>query len=195
MSRTLTSAMQDALAGTTLAPLLFAQLDFDSAPVRVTNLGHDIAWNGATWLGAGYVGSVDAIVESEGVRADGLVFSLTGIPAALVAVTLTEQYQGRRVRVWLGAVAAGALVADPLLVFSGRMDNMQVVMGDTATIRVNAESRLADFERARVGRFNDADQRARDPNDTGFRYVPQLVERTLYWGNPSPPATVPLGGG
>jgi len=187
MSRTILAGMTAALAAENLTALLFIQLDFDSGSVRVTNLAHAIDWDGNTWTGAGQVGSVDAMLESDAGSARGLAFTLTGIPPELVAITMTEQYQGRRARVWFAAIAAGALVSDPVLVFSGRMDNMQVNLGGTAEIRVNAESRLIDFERPRVRRYNHEDQIAQVPDDLGLQYVAQMVEKSLYWGVVNPP--------
>jgi hypothetical protein len=184
--------MASALGASNLAPVMFVQLDFDSGTVRVTNLAFDIVWNGNTWLGAAYVGSIDAIVENETIQANGLSFTLSGIPSALIATALGEQYQGRKAQVWLGAISAAALVADPVLVFSGRMDVMNISLGSTATIKVNAESRLADFERPRIRRYNDADQRALYPSDPSFQYVPQMINKSLYWGvaNPPPPSAI-----
>jgi hypothetical protein len=187
MPRSLLSGMVSALADDNVTALLFIQLDFDSGAVRVTNLAHDIAWNGSTWTGAGQVGSVDAMIEGDASSAQGMAFTLTGIPPAMVALTMTEQYQGRRARVWFGTIAAGALVADPVLVFSGRMDNMQVNLGNSAEIRVNAESRLVDFERPRIRRYNHEDQIAQVPGDLGLQYVAQMVEKSLYWGVANPP--------
>lgn len=192
--RSLTGAMAAALGASNLAPVMFVQLDFDSGTVRVTNLAFDISWGGNTWLGAAYVGSIDAIVENETIQANGLSFTLTGIPGALISTALGEQYQGRKAQVWLGAISGGALVASPVLVFSGRMDVMNIALGETASIKVNAESRLADFERPRIRRYNDADQRAIYPSDPSFQYVPQMTSRSLYWGVANPPEQTPLGG-
>lgn len=186
--RSLTGAMATALAGSNLTPVMFVALTFDSGVVRVTNLGFDLAWNGFTWLGAGYVSSIDAVIEAEEVRANGLGFTLTGIPPALIATALGEQYQGRAANIWLGAVSGGALVASPVLVFGGTMDNMQVALGSTASIRVNAENRLADFERPRVRRWNHEDHIAVYPASRGFEFVPQMVEKTLNWGVSNAPA-------
>ena len=192
--RSLTGAMATALAGSGIAPVMFIELNFASGYVRVTNLGFDIQWNGYTWLGAGYVGSIDAIVETEEVRSNGITFTLSGIPLALIETALGEQYQERSANVWFGAVSAGALVADPVLVFPGKMDTMNVVLGDTAAIKVTAENRMADFERPRVRRYNHESQISEYPNDLGFQYVAQLVERSLFWGVVTPPAQIPLGG-
>ena len=186
--RSLLAGLTAALAGGNFAPLMFIELNFASGYVRVTNLAFDISWNGFTWLGAGHVGSVDAIVETEELRSNGISFSLTGIPPAMIAAALGEQYQGRSARVWFAAIAGTAIAVDPVLVFPGRIDNMQVVIGDTATIKVNAENRLADFERPRNRRYNHEDQIARHPGDPSFQYVPQMVEKSLYWGVANPPA-------
>lgn len=190
--RSITGAMTTALAGTNLAPLMFAALYFDSGTVRVTNLAFDISWGGYTWTGAGQVGSIDAIVESEATQSGGIAFTLSGIPAPMISAALSEQYQGRTANVWLGFISGGAIVADPVLIFPGTMDNMQVVLGESASIRVNAENRLADFERARVRRWNNDDHQAYYPASKGFEYVEQMVEKSLYWGVANPPAASPV---
>lgn len=187
MSRSLTGAMGTALAGASVSIALLAEMDFDSGVLYVTNLAHNVQWNGATWTGVGLVGSIDAVTEADSGAANGMAFTLSAIPSSMVAITMTEQYQGRRARVWFAAVDSAGVVSDPVLVFSGRMDNMQVSLGGTATIRVNAESRLVDFERPRVRRYNHEDQIAVVPGDLGFQYVPQMVEKSLYWGVANPP--------
>jgi hypothetical protein len=188
MSRSLLSGMVTGLAQWNLSPLMLASLDFDSGTVRVTNLAFNIEWGGNTYIGIGAVGSIDVIAESDAGSAQGMQFTLTGVPTDRIAIALTEQYQGRRVRVWFGIVDGTGIVADPVLVFAGRMDTMPISMDATASIVVNAESRLTDFERARVRRYNHEDQIARYPGDRGFEFVPQMVEKSLYWGVANPPA-------
>ena len=74
------------------------------------------------------------------------------------------------------------ILADPKLVFLGRMDYMDLDIGQTATITLFAESRLADLERPRVRRYNSADQRAVYPDDAGLDFAEAMVERNLIWG-------------
>ena len=75
-----------------------------------------------------------------------------------------------------------AILADPKLIFTGRMDNMEIEAGRTATIVLQAESRLADLERPRVRRFNGADQRAEYPDDAGLDFAEAMVEWSGTWG-------------
>jgi hypothetical protein len=51
-----------------------------------------------------------------------------------------------------------------------------------ASVVKNLESRLVDWERARVRRYNDADQQAEYPGDLGLQFVEQMVEKQLIWG-------------
>jgi len=62
------------------------------------------------------------------------------------------------------------------------MDTMDVELGTTASITVAAESRLADWDRPRVRRYNAADQNISYPSDKGFEFVPQMVEKSIRWG-------------
>jgi hypothetical protein len=71
----------------------------------------------------------------------------------------------------------------PILIFAGLMDFGTIEFGETATITVNVTSRLADWERARGGRFNHAHQQTYvDANDLGFEYVEGLQDKPIGWG-------------
>lgn len=74
------------------------------------------------------------------------------------------------------------VLADPRPIFEGRMDNMEIVVGKTAEIVLHVESRLADLERPRIRRYNDADQRVLYPDDRGLEFVEQMVEKSIPWG-------------
>lgn len=187
MAHELTPTVAAAVAAANVPLLLFAELAFDAGALRVTNAGYDQTWNGHTWTGVGQLGSIDAVQEGADLQAYGIRLALSGIPPDYVAAALGEHYQGRPCKVWLAFLdpASYAVLADPVLVFSGRMDTMDVDMGSTATITVSAESRLIDLERARVRRFNHEDQQIDYPGDKGFEFVALMVERELLWGKES----------
>ena len=188
MSRSLTSAVETALAEINLAACMFVSLAFDSGTVYVTSLAYSKDWDGHTWLGLGNLGSVDPITEGENIEAYRVALTLSGINPAMMSALLTEQYQGRQVRIWFAPLDADhQVIADPVEVFSGRMDTPDIDVGATATIRLACEGRLADLMRPRVGRYNHEDQIARYPNDRGLEYVPQMVEKQIYWGQATPP--------
>jgi hypothetical protein len=182
-TRPATVAMLTELAQPSITPLLFVELDFASGLVRLCTAGSTVPWNGSDWLGVGLLGTVDTIRENTSLEATGLRLALSGLDPAVLAIALQESYQGRPARVWLGLLnASGALVADPLLLMSARMDSMEVTTGDTASVTINVESDLAMWARPPSTKFTDADQQRLHPGDKFFEYVTEASERTIQWG-------------
>jgi len=183
MTRTVTPAVAAALAGEVVPALLLIDLDFSSGHVRVNNSAVNFNWDGHDWLGLATLGSVDAVAEHSGLEMSGVSMVLTGIPSAMISVALGEHYQGRDCLIYLAPLNDSHVVlADPVLVFSGRIDTMEIALGDTAGITLTAESRLTDWERPRVRRYTHEDQIVEYPGDLGLEFVPQMVEKTLVWG-------------
>ena len=184
MSRNLTSAVQTQLAATELQPFFAIKLNFDSGALRLWTGYGDITVNSETYTGGGQLLGVSAIEETVEVAAKGVSMSLNGIDASLVSLALTENYQTRSAKIYLGFLSSGAVVADPYLIFDGRMDVMTIDdNGETANISLTAESRLIDLERARERRYTSDDQKVRHPNDTGLDFVASLQEKEIAWGS------------
>jgi len=179
----LTTAVANALRAENVPLVLFVELDFASGVMRLNTSGVNIVWNANVWTGAGALGSIEPIEEGNSLEARGVALSLSGIPAGIVTTALAEHYQGRSARIYVAPLdASHAIIADPVLRWAGRMDNMLVEMGQTATITVRCESRLADWDRPRVRRYNHQDQQAEYPGDLGFQYVEQMAEKPINWG-------------
>lgn len=202
MTRTITAAAQTQLDADHLAFTVLVQLDFDEGTLRLNVSGQDVAWNGFSWTGAGALSTIEAVPESTSLAAQDIRIGLSGIPmdlpgfagsptpASLVELAEQSHYQGRAAKIWFALLDSGyVVVADPILVFDGRMDSMSISLGETADIMLTLQSRLADWDRARVRRYNDADQRAEYPDDVGFEFVERMVEKQLVWGAAPPPPT------
>ena len=165
--------------------LLFVELDFSSGFVRCTNAGYDVAWNAQTWQGMAELGQVEQVGESLGIEAKALKFTIQGVDNANLDIALGEHYQGRAARMWAGFVEPGVgIVADPALLFVGRIDQMAIQRGgESSAIAVTCESRLAAWGRAKLRRYSDADQQARYPGDLGLQYIAELASgRETKWG-------------
>lgn len=183
MPRALTGAADNALKANHVPMLVFAELDFASGFVRVTNAAYDFNWNGFTWTGVGNLGSIEAVKEGAELQMYGIGLRLSGIPSELVSIALGEHYQGRSAKIWLAPLTSDyQIIADPILLWSGRMDTMQIEMGDTASITVTAESRLVDWERPRIRRYNHEDQIGEYSTDKGLEFVTQATEKEVVWG-------------
>jgi hypothetical protein len=183
MTRTLTPAAESALESGNVPFLCFVLMDFPSGFLRLNNSATIITWGGQDWYGVGRLGSIDQIKEGATLESRGMKFRISGVPQANVAVALGQQYQGRDCKVWLAPLTSDyAVIADPVLTFSGRMDVMDIELGSTASITVTAESRLADWDRPRTRRYTHEDQQLDYPGDLGFEFVPQMAEKELRWG-------------
>jgi hypothetical protein len=175
-----------AAAGETVArPVLLAEFAFASGTTRVWSGIGTLSWNGADYTGLGTFGEVSAIEETMELRATGAAFRLSGIPADLVSTAMGEPIQGRAARLRLGFLDESlALIEDPVLLFDGRMDTLEITDGgEHAAITLFAENRLRDLERPRTRRYTDQDQQAEYPGDRGFEFVPALQEVTINWGS------------
>jgi hypothetical protein len=191
VTRTLSAAVQTEAAATANRIAVFVEMRFESGTVYLWSGVGSLTTSAlgtlpaATWTGAGTLGSVSAVEETAGLRANGVTFTLSGVAASLLSIALGEHYQGRAAKMWLGYFdASWALIADPIPLVNGKMDQMELVdEGATATIRLSVENRLIDFERpADPGFYTDADQKRRFPGDRGLEYVAKLQNKTIFWG-------------
>ena len=149
MSRNLTAGMVTEVTAEKLKPLVLTQFEFDSGNINLWNGIGDISFQSTIFTGAGDLLEISPVEETENIRAAGVNFRLSGIPSAIISIALGEDYQDRPCSMWFAAQStAGALVADPFLIFKGRMDVMQIDEGgETSSISVSAENRLIDLQR------------------------------------------------
>lgn len=164
-------------------PFILVKLEFDGGDVRVWNGRGDIIFNSEIYTGVGDLGKISLIEEGIDQRAFGITLELSGIPSNTLSIALQEELQNRKAQVWLGFFDSNyQLVTSPLLLFRGRMDTMNIQMGDEATVVVTAESRLIDWDRPRIRRYTDADQQELFPGDLGLQFVSPTTEKEIVWG-------------
>lgn len=184
MARSLTTALKNAITATQVSPVILFYANFPSGAVRAWSGYGNLVFDGNTYTGVGDFGGVSEITEGTDQAARGVQFMLSGIPSSLVSTALSEEYRGRTCSLWLGALnSSGALIADPYLLFSGRMDTMSIELGgDTASITLTGENRLIDLKRVRARRYTHEDQQIDYPGDLGLEYVAGLQDKKIFWG-------------
>ena len=184
MTRTLHADTTAELATEDLRDALLIDLAFADGTVRFWSGIGDLVWSGDTFTGTGSLGEVSKIEETADLRAVGVQLKLSGIPASLLAIALGEHYQGRLGNKWLALFDANwAIIDDPILMFTGKMDVMVIEVGqETGTIQVNLEHRLIDLNRARERRYTPEDQNVLYPNDRGLDNVASLQDKDIVWG-------------
>ncbi len=208
MTRDLGTALASEVQEPEIAPIFLAEFLFDTAPIRFWNGYGTITINGNEYTGSGNLLSVSQVVETQDLQANGMQFTLSGMPTSLISLALSENYSGRSCNLYFACVytdqqwdgvftdeftdefttdLSGALVGDPYLIFSGLMDTMEIAdSGETATITLSAENRMVDLKKSKVSRYTPEEQKRRYPGDKGLDFIPQLQDKELTWGRATP---------
>ena len=184
MTRTATSGLLTALVAPVVRPVLLFHGEFASGALRLWSGVGSLVWGGKTWTGAGNLLNIGGIAETSEVVASGTTISLSGVPVALVSAAILDARQGLPGRIYLGLLdEAGSLIADPVLLFLGRLDVPEIADGeDDCTITISYESRLIDLQTPREWRWTHESQRALYPNDDGLKFVTTIQGKEIKWG-------------
>ncbi len=169
-----------------IAHLFEAQLDRET--LRLTSAAKDISFaNGRetnTFLSVGALGTVSPVEEGAELQAYTVAVSLCGIDESLIAIAQQEHIQGRRAKIYLALLDDNSnLVGMPLLLFAGRIDSMQWQAGNNPSITLTVKNPLADWERNKLRRYTDSDQKNIFPEDNFFEYINTISDRPLTWGS------------
>ncbi len=203
--RDITAATQAASESDNPRPVWFVKLEFDDGDLCLSTHDGPLSFGGDDYIGAGTIGAISSIDENIELARSSLQMTLRGLPTDIVAIVLAEHYQGRRATTYLGYLGSvptwsdisetwesldepwesfstpGRLIADPVIIHRGRMDNASIQQGKTCSVTLNVESRFADWNRSKARRYNNADQQARYPGDRGMEFVEQAVAGKT-WG-------------
>lgn len=183
MSRDLTTDTENASLAGHVRPVILVKIDAASGVLRVALTDRTVALDGVDYLGAGGIARISRVDEVTDLSASGVSAEISGVDPAYISMAMGESVQGRAFIIYLGFFDDDyALIDDPTILFSGRMDTIDIRIGETASIAVRAESRLAAWSRARERRYTHQDQIARFPSDKGLEFVAQTTEREIVWG-------------
>lgn len=183
MARDIAATVEAAAEESNVRPYLLVNLDYESGAVRLASTPFDVTFAGASYLGVGRLGSISAIQEGPEMKSYGISMQLSGIPLSYMQEMRAERFQDRACRIWLGFLDSGHRpIGMPVQMFGGRMDVVTFEIGETITATLTAESRLVDWERPRVRRYTDQDQKRAYPEDKGLEFVQATTEMELVWG-------------
>jgi hypothetical protein len=150
-----------------------------------TDLG-DISFGGHTYLGAGDLGTIEGVEEREDDSPAGLRLRLSGVDATLLDEALNQNYFDRPVTIYIGVrdVVTGAMVATPIELFSGKMDQMRILVGDQGSvIEISVESEMIEFSRSLNRYFSDTQLQKDYPGDLAFQYCATMVNAKITIGS------------
>lgn len=184
MARSLPAALETEFDSSELKPFYAVELMFDSGIVRFWTGYGTIDIDGKSWIGSGEILAVSASTETTELEATGMLFSFNGLDASITAVPFVEPYQGRTIKLYVGALdASNQPVSSLYEQFSGFMDVMVITEGhDTVNLEIQAENRLIDLQRPRKRLYTNEEQLSRYPGDNSLDVVASLQDKSLTWG-------------
>lgn len=184
MARDITAGVISELDAQELSPIFLIRAEFDSGDVNFWTGYGSLSYGGNTYTGSGHLLDIEGIRETQELVANGVDVTLSGLPTSLVALALSENYQGRPLTIDFAVLDSdAAIIADPYQCFKGRMDVMLIEDdGREAKITVTSESDLIGLRDNKERRYTDEDQQAEYPGDLGFEFVSLSQDVTLTWG-------------
>ena len=187
MSRSLTAGFISASESEHFDGAHLIELAFDGATSYVTDCGHNVTWNGNTYLGAGHAVGLDVIRETTTGEALAVKLALAGPVSAYRSIALQEHSHGRACTIRVALFNNGVIIDAPSIEHLGRLGAISMVdeAQDNGEIRsvisVVSESRHSGSRRPKNRRHALEDHQIDHPTDTIHRFMPALQEKLLIW--------------
>jgi hypothetical protein len=135
---------------------------------------------GQTFLGMGWLGRIESVPQNSELTAENITLTLSGIPVELLGDVVNSVRLSGTASLWVGFFSNGALLADPLAVWTGALDVPTVEDGaETCSLSITVENALLALNLASNRRFTTLDQQLDYPGDTGFDFVSAMQDLYL----------------
>lgn len=196
----MTPAMSLALAEPVVTMFGAIRIELPGHTIRVLDGASEVTFGGETYTGIdeiyGTLGTADAMSDGAGDEAPAVSFGFLPPDPTAIAGLANPLSQGSPVRMMVGVVANGAVVADPLTLFEGVLDQIDLDIGSGQTLDINCVSAMERFFDNQEGvRLSPAYHKSVWPGETGLDQVTGVV-RKVYWGTAAPAgaASIQVGG-
>ena len=183
MSRAIDVSLLNALTSSNVQPFFAVELFFDNSPLRIwtgfTDRTINVQGTDQVFTGSGNLLSIDGLDEVKDLSAKSVTLGISGISSEVIELALTNSYQRRPCRIYLGEMTENAVVE----IFTGKMDTMKLEdTGETSNISLTVESNLVELERASNWRYTNENHQSRYDGDTFFSYVQSIQDQSVAWG-------------
>ena len=186
MARTLTTAVSNHLATNDIRPIHLLSIGF-STPVNLTDNSFDltssISGSSKTYTASPFLISVPEFEEQTDVSKSSINILLSGADTTFISVVLNENIVNDTVELFRGFLDYNnALIADPILLYSGNIDTFQIEEStNSSSINLAVVSHWADFEKKSGRQTNNNSQQRFFSTDVGMDFASQNV-LDIKWG-------------
>lgn len=184
MSRNLNATFKSALVSSHIRPRFLFEATFGETTYNWCTGSNNIAWNGKTWYGNGYLQAPIGVTEDTEMSAATNNVVLVGEPSVLMSIIFGNTAHKQTGKMYFALVNENlSIIGTPHQMFAGNLDNVEINDDpNIATIKIAYESKFVDLEKQKELRYTDECQKTFYPTDKGFIYMQQLTDWKGYWG-------------
>ena len=186
MSRSLTTAIKNALATNEIRPFHLLTIGF-STPVNFTDcsfpLTSSISGSSVTYTSSDFMIGVSDFTEEIDVTKSSLTISLSGADQTFISTVLNENVTNDEVTIFRGLLdSSNAIIADPFLLYKGNIENFAIQETTKSSfVNITVVSHWADFEKKNGRKTNNTSQQRFFSTDVGMDFSSETV-LDIRWG-------------
>lgn len=163
--------------------LLAAEIYFDSGVTRVHSGTGNFTIAGNNFLGVGNLGQVSEVKEQNTTSPTQLNLTLGGLDTSMIGTILNENCVGRAANLYIGVLDDNGQLIDYDVLFRGKIRSTALLAGTNGAVNLTVSNIFEEWSHGKSWRYSDESQRKRNGDDRIFRYVPQMADRSIYWGS------------
>nr|BAR20257.1 phage minor tail protein L [uncultured Mediterranean phage uvMED] len=188
MTRSLTTAVKNALATNDIRPVHLITIGFTS-PVNITDcsfaLTSSVSGSSVTYSSSSFIMGISNFTEETDVTKTSLTLSLSGADQTFISTVLNESVVNDSVDIFRGLLnSSNALVADPFLLYSGTIDSFTISESkNSSNVNLQIVSHWADFDKTNGRKTNNTSQQRFFSADVGMDFSSETVQ-DIKWGRP-----------
>ncbi|WP_299734646.1 hypothetical protein [uncultured Roseobacter sp.] len=142
-----------------------------------------MVFDGVEYTGVGTVLSIGQTASSVESGKTGLTITLSGIDPEVIVLAELEEFQRRRVTVYLAQFDDEGVITSAEVFFDGLADDMESNDDpESPQLTLSCEQRAFDLSRPRPFKYLPEDQKKRFSGDTFFDLVSAIQNRDDTWG-------------
>lgn len=180
-ARNVPTAFATAIAGghANVFPLL--EIGWSGGTQYLCGLDYAVLWSGNTYQPALGLMAIESVRET-GDSYEGIRVVIGGVSSTALALALAEPMQGRPITLRMAALSATNTLAVDANCWSGQLDAPLISDGrSSAVVTLQAEHRMATWDRPRVKRYTDATLQRDFPGDRGLEFVAGIENQRIVW--------------
>jgi len=182
MTRGLSASLITELATNKLNPVELIYLGISTGSYY-TDHYKNIVYDGDTYLASSLFWGSSEVQENADVAVNTLTVKFSGADQTIISLLLNNNYMNKVAKVYRGFLNdSQALIADPFLLFDGRISNFTLEENaTTSSVNIVISSHWADFEKISGRRTAENSQKLYFPNDKGMEFASKTAQK-IKWG-------------